>query len=360
MTMSNRAPDHPQWAVVGLMDEPAPLMAAWVAHHVAIGAGEVHVVFDRPDPPTEALLRGVSGCFVHRSGEDGWALHWKARRPNRHQARQKYHATRIANETAMDWIIHCDADEFVHLERPLSWELEKTREKAWLRLEVLERTFVPGVTGGDIFQGVFRKRWDAFAEEGAAFYGPRARFLNRGVSGHIAGKACMRTGQGYVLGVHHPTEHWDAPGGTVTLPYRPSYNARLTHFDGLTPLHYILKMMRRALTQVSGAPVPYAAPRVAQFEEAARLARDPQALWDHWFAVQGMTEAEEVALVQRDLAERIACPVLSHAQALFPELDFSPAGFDRLLLEHEEALVAKAKERLGFDAQAFLAEAFTG
>ncbi len=358
MTVPDESPDLPRWGVVGTMDEPAPLVAAWVAHHLAIGASEVHVVFDRPDPPTERLLHGVAGCFVHRSGEDGWAQHWKAKRPSRHQGRQKYNATRIANEADVAWMVHCDADEFIHLERPFEWELAKTNEKAWLRLEVLERTFVPDVTGNDIFQGVFRKRWDGFEEEGQAFYGARAQLLNRGVSGHIAGKACMRTGQGYVMGVHHPTESWDAPGGTVTLPYRPSYNARLMHFDGLTPLHYILKMMRRALTQVKGDPVPYAEPRVAQFQEAAARARNPQALWDQWFAVQGVTEAEEMALVKRDLLHRIDCPVLGHAQALFPELDFTSSGFDRLLLIHEAELIDRAKAELGFDAQAFVSDAF--
>lgn len=342
----------PTWGVVATVDEPLALVVAWVTYHLAIGASQAHVFFDRPDPAAEAYLQQIEGCFVHHCGEDNWAQHWRQTRPARHQARQKYNATRIANEAPLDWVIHCDADEYVRLKRPLEWELEKVNLKAWLRLEVLERARVSKTSDTGLFDGVFRTRWDDFDEQSEGLYGPRARYFNRGVVGHLAGKACVRAGQGYTLGVHHPTEHWDAPGGTVTLPYRSSYNATLMHFDGMTPLHYLLKMMRRVLTEVSGEPVPYPEPRKAQFAMAKQHAADPAALMAFWWQVQGLEEAEVDLLEEENALVRAPAQIMDHVRTLFPELDFSVAAFDRALLKREAELIARAEHELGFDAKA--------
>ena len=50
------------WAVVATVDEPAPLVAAFVAHHLNEGAREVHLFLDKPDPETVALIRDMKGC----------------------------------------------------------------------------------------------------------------------------------------------------------------------------------------------------------------------------------------------------------------------------------------------------------
>ena len=348
--------DDPAWGVVATVDEPPALVAAFVAHHLAAGAREVHVFLDRPNPEAEALLAGVEGCHLHQSGEDGWARGWKQKRPHRHQARQKYNATRVLAETRLDWILHCDADEYIELARPLEWELAKTGPvKAWLRLEVDERCFVGTGRGRTIFDGAFRRMWPEWDSEGTQFYAGRAQFLNRGVGGHVAGKPVVRSGRDYAIGVHFPLSHWDSK--VNDLPYRPSYNGRLMHFDGMTPLHYLLKMLRRASTRVSGDPVPYVAPRTAQFSTAAERAGDPEGLRAFWWQVQGLSEAEAEVLAAKGLLTRPDPGIAQAVRALFGDrVDLSPVAFDRALIEHEADLIRKARRLWGFDPVPLMAQ----
>ena len=339
----------PRWGVVATIDEPAALVAAFVAHHLAVGAEEINVFLDRPNPEAEALLAGVEGVRLRHSGDDGWARGWKAKRPDRHQARQKYNATRALAETGMDWLVHCDADEFVHPRRPFAADLATAGEgKAWIKLEVEERCFLRRKPKS-LFEGAFRSPWKGFEEEGEAVYGKRARYLTRGLAGHIAGKSCTRAGQGYTVGVHYPLPDWDE--SRSLLPYRPYYNARLRHFDGMTPLHYILKMLRRASREERGKPTSYGGSRSAQFEDAAKLAADPEALEKLWWKVQGLRPAEAKALEARDLLTRTDTGVEAVVAARFGDrVDLSPAAFDRALVRHEAALIEKARELWGFSA----------
>jgi hypothetical protein len=349
--------DLPRWGVVATMDEPAQLVAAWAAHHLAIGASEVWIFLDRPNPGAEALLAGIEGVYLHRSGDDGWARAWKQKRPARHQGRQKYNATRALAETGCDWLCHCDADEFIapFEGRDLARDLGHVGPgKVWVKLEVEERSFVSGLPGmdaaGTIFQGDFRRPWIGQPEAMAAFYGPRAPFVDRGLGGHVAGKSITRAGLGLVIGVHYPLSHWDSSKNDQ--PYRPANAARLRHFDGMTPLHYLLKMIRRATTEYKGQPVPYGAPRKAQFTRVAEIADDPQALLEQWWAVQGLSPYEASELGTAALLVRGDDIIVQHALARFPGLDLTPAGFDAALIGHEAALIALARERFGFDPAA--------
>lgn len=349
--------EMPRWGVVATVDEPAALVAAYVAHHLSIGASEVHIFFDRPNEEAEALIGGLDGVFVHHSGDDGWARGWRHRRPVRHQGRQKYNATRALAETRLDWLIHCDADEFVSLAQPLENELANTGpQEAWLRLEVDERCYLDRTLGPDIFGGVFRRRWPGFKDEGLLFYGFRARFLDKGLAGHSAGKPVVRAGLGYAIGAHYPLSHWDSK--VNDLPYRRSDTARLLHFDGLTPLHFLLKMLRRATTKVAGEPVPYGGARLSQFEEAAERVADPQDLLALWWEVQGVRGYEADELEQNALLIRPELSIAQATRALFGDrVDLSPAAFDRALLVHEAALIERLHDAFGFDAERLVSSA---
>ena len=52
------------WAVVATVDEPAPLVAAFVAHHLNEGAREVHLFLDKPDPETVALIGTIEQHYA--------------------------------------------------------------------------------------------------------------------------------------------------------------------------------------------------------------------------------------------------------------------------------------------------------
>ncbi|MGO4852572.1 glycosyltransferase family 2 protein [Phaeovulum sp. W22_SRMD_FR3] len=344
-----------RWGVVATMDEPAVLIAAWAAHHLSIGAEEVHICLDRPNPEAEALLAGMPGCHLHADGEDGWAGAWKRKRPIRHQARQKYNASRILAETGLDWIVHCDADEYIHPLRSFGRELGMVPEaKAWLKLEVGERVYLDPAPGPDIFSGIFRLKWQDFDEDGAEVYGEERAYLSKGLVGHAAGKPVVRSGHGYAIGVHFALRDYQAT--KLDLPYRSSYNAMLLHFDGLTPLHYMLKMLRRATTVVTGEKIPYVGARLAQFQTMADKAGDAEAMRDFWWACQGLRPDQVAGLDERHLLERVEHGIAATTRARFGDrVDLSPAAFDRQLIAHEAALIEKAREQLGFDITPFAA-----
>lgn len=345
-------PDMPRWGVTATIDEPSALTAAFVAHHLAVGAAEVHVFLDRPNPATEALLAGIAGVVVHHDGEDGWTHAWRNKRPERVEGRQKYNATRVLRETGLDWLVHCDADEFVWPIRPLGRELARVSvQKHWLKLTVAERVYRTRIPAGHVFDGVFRTPWRDRAAEGSAAWGASAAYLNGGLSGHTAGKPVVRAGQGYAMGVHFPLR--DYHKSVNDIPYRPSDSACLLHFDGLTPLHYILKMLRRVTTEVKGDPVPYGDARTRQFTAMAARAADPRAMADLWWQVQGVCPNTEAALSRAGLIEPLAPDIPGAVQALFGNrVDLSPEAFDAALLHHEAPLIARLRARFGFDPEA--------
>ena len=69
----------PAWAVVSTMDEPAPLVAAFAAHYLSIGASEVHIFLDQPDPEAEALLAGLPRVYLTVCD----AAYWKVNKPRK-------------------------------------------------------------------------------------------------------------------------------------------------------------------------------------------------------------------------------------------------------------------------------------
>ncbi|MFD1881980.1 glycosyltransferase family 2 protein [Paracoccus pacificus] len=342
----------PSWGVVALVDEPAALTAAFVAHHLVQGASEVHVCLDRPDAETQDLLAGVGDVRVWIAGQDGWADSWQNQRPLRHQGRQKYMATHAYQASRADWMLHCDADEFLHQVRPLRTDLAHSDpNKHWRRLLVHERVFLSRETPAHIFSGQFRSDWKDRGDAAFEIYGFGARYLNRGLTGHVAGKAITRTGHPYALGVHFPLRDYHV---TVNdIPYAPSKSVFLMHFDGLTPLHYALKMLRREMTVVKGPQVAYGDYRRAQYSDMAAAAGDPNAVRDmHWLC-QGLSHRQVRALSRKKLLHDDAPDIPGAVRQVFGDkVDLSPAAFDRALIRREPELIARARDRYGFDAEA--------
>ncbi|MFT3689877.1 glycosyltransferase family 2 protein [Paenirhodobacter sp.] len=327
------------WGVVALADEPGALIAAFAGWHLAQGAAEVHICLDRPNPEARDLLTGVPGVFLCEAGEDGWAFNGVGHRPARHLGRQKYHASRVLAQTRLDWLVHCDADEFVRpLKGSVAGVLSAVRPGAsYVRIPVAERVFV-GDPGPDIFGGQFRAPWD-----GQGVYDEAQRLLlNRGVAGHQIGKSATRAGRGLFLGIHQPMR--DYGGGGRDVPFDRSPELRLLHFDGLTELHYALKMMRRALALRVKAPPPHGPHRLLQIETLAAVASDPAAIHEQWRAAKTITPAQAEALRAEG--------VLSDDEVA---MDLSAAAFDRALIAREGALIEAAHRAFGFDPAPFMA-----
>lgn len=328
------------WAVVATMDEPPALIAAFVAHHLAQGALEVHVFLDRANPEAEALLRDVPGCFVTRCDEAYWAASTRSAKPPRHTARQKYNSTSIYKTTRADWLLHCDADEFVRDGAMLEAELAAVApELGYLRLPNVERVHLLDHAETHIFEGAFRGALPDFANHGGEVYGRFAKFLNEGVSGHLAGKGIVRTGRPYLMGVHFPRME-ESEERTISYEIAES---QVLHFDGLTPLHFALKLLRRAYEPVySGPPRPHGEFRKAQFRFMKNNAGRPREVQRLAEGTQSVSPEQVEVLRRLHAIDEQSFDPSAAVKALFPSVDLSPQAFDRVLKAREAALIAEA------------------
>ena len=247
----------PTWAVVATVDEPAALVAAFVAHHLAQGACALDIFLDQPDAEAEALLARFPRCTVTVCDAAYWAASKRGKRPAVHTSRQSYNAGQVYARTQADWLLHCDADEFVRDGAALVAELASAPAKAmYMRLLMAERAYPEGAIGESIFSGLFRFALPDYELDGPMVYAEMIDFFHFGLTGHKAGKALVRTGAGMEMAIH-------APRGKQ--PHRVIQTTRLLHFDGLTPLHFMLKLLRRANEPPSQASARHGIARSTQF-----------------------------------------------------------------------------------------------
>ncbi|WP_136443023.1 glycosyltransferase family 2 protein [Pacificoceanicola onchidii] len=236
------------WATVMTVREPPQLVLSNVIWHLETGAAEVHVCFDDPDDGLADDLEQIPGVFVRRCDDAHWrALAPRRKRPDSINRRQSLNANHALGETKADWLFHIDADEFLWQQSPLGAELEVVAElDCELHLPVAERLYPAGATRATIFDGFFRtstkglnRRADGTSNDPVIF-GDHLAVLLHGVLGHSAGKCGVRRGAGHRLGIH-----WSYKGDTRHRTERyKSTSTRLLHFDGLTPLHWLSKLIR--------------------------------------------------------------------------------------------------------------------
>lgn len=327
----------PSWAVVTTVDEPAALVAAFVAHHLGQGAQRVHVFLDHPDAEAEALLARLPGCVVTVCDDAYWAASAKGKRPLIHTARQLYNARKVYAETDADWLLHADGDEFVRDGAAVSQALAEAPEDAmYLRLLVAERAYPKGDIGADIFAGVFRHALPDYGLTGPEVYGEMTGFFHFGLTGHKAGKSLSRVGAGLRVGLHAPTHK---------PVHRVIQTTRLLHFDGLTRLHFTLKLLRRAAEPPHGASDRHGAARSTQFLSLREAVTDAP-LREELVSVLKNLDSDQIARLRKlaclDEAPFDPRPVLA-AAGFSPDL--SVAGFDACLRQrHAEFLRAHAPD----------------
>ena len=280
-----------RWGVVGTMDEPAPLILAWVAHHLSIGAAEAHVYLDRPNDEVTQALAGIEGVFVTTCDDAHWAQSARGRKPKRVTGRQMVNADEVYRTRPLDWLLHCDADEFFWPKGDFLADL-KAAEARNLRLRNVER--VHRGAAESIFSGTFRG-WQSDPDLSVEVYGRWAPFLRTGFSGYRAGKDIVRTGEDLKMGIHFPTDL--ATGKLCSAKPVRLFSALLLHFDGLTPLHSALKLLNRAFDPAYQAKTHnLGVQRDRQLRFARNHATKPRQFQQMLEGVFALTDAQAAAL----------------------------------------------------------------
>lgn len=225
---------QPTWAVVATVDEPPALVQAFVAWHLALGASEMMLYFDRPDDPAAALFGHLDAVTVTCCD----SAHWNRlgnRRPDKHEIRQVRNATHAYGRMQSDWLLHADADEYLWTAGSVSAALDHACP--WtdcLVVPVAERVFADDPPAQTIFAGAFRRP----ARKGQQ---TDDELTLRGLTGHANGKAFTRRDRPVEVSIHRAR---GLKGGD--LPTEAAQGLELLHFDGLTPLNWVYKLLRKA------------------------------------------------------------------------------------------------------------------
>ncbi|MEZ5773002.1 MAG: glycosyltransferase family 2 protein [Defluviimonas denitrificans] len=323
----------PRWGIVTTADAPVSLLIAHAAHHLAAGAGEVHLYLDSAPAPAEDLapLQRLPGVRVTVADRAWWRGQGR-RRPRLHQVRQTHNATAALAATDMDYLIHLDIDEFLWQWEPLAEELSLLPEGHFLKIGNIERVHAATDPGTDIFSPLFRLPEALVSGREAAEEDLRNGGLTRqGLTGHSSGKAASPAGLGYTAGIHRP--RLSARRGGLYPRHRLSESATILHFDGVTPLDWLHKLLRKGEALERDPQSPAAEERARQV--AALMACGPDlaaalALYDRLKRLDPAREATwrgdgRVIEVPFDPAGAIAELLPGHAA------DLSRDGYDRWL-----------------------------
>lgn len=331
------------WAVHSTVDEPLELLCAFVAHYLALGAAEVHLCLDRPTQEVIDVLGPVPGVRLTLCDEAYWAGTRQGRRPAGPAHRQVANLKRAYAESRHDWLLYCDADEFVHLDSRFGAMAEVLalfgEDMRFHIFPPAERFYAEGAPALSIFDGMYRCSSAGMIDAAPAIYGKDMPFYAHGLLQDGPGKSVLRCGLAMELEVHAPKDRTNGVIRAGAEEMAALERCRLLHFDGLTPLHWSMKLVRwygamidmlggdRALVAQRRTPT-----RNLQAKALYDLREDAQAL-HRMTRLQSMTAAQMAELAAAGGLVDARPQIEATARALFPrlELDFSQAAFDRRL-----------------------------
>lgn len=327
-----------RWGIVATVAEPAPLIMAFVAHHLALGAHEIHIYFDEPHDPAADLLEWLPPVHVTRCDMDYWraTASWK---PKRHNNRQSVNATHAQSQCNVDFLLHCDADEFLRPRSNVPAQLaEVPSDITWTKVFNLERALVRDAPQTTIFDGVFKVFYQGQEDTPLR----TSDLAPMGFTGHAAGKPLVRTKIGMNIGIHVP-RHGHIKSRIVP-PHHPADQIELVHFDGMTPLHWAAKFIRQAALipdRLAQLP-PF---RIAQWREIMGCIDDDAGLRALYDRVNGYDAAQIDALEDDGYITHDRFDLQPAIAACFPghTVDLSPAHFDELLRPRVHKWMRKAR-----------------
>lgn len=182
------------WGIVSTIKAPAADILRFAAHHLDLGAHRVLIHLDEDCPEARAALESHPRCRVTLTGADHWG---RRGRPEAHQARQTFNATRAYRRNpGVDWLAHVDVDEFLWPTGPIGAQLAALPAEArTARVRPIE-ALAPAADdpgGATWFKGCARKS-ALRTRQTAEIYPTYGAYLNGGFLSHVAGKIFVRTG----------------------------------------------------------------------------------------------------------------------------------------------------------------------
>lgn len=324
--MAGKMTETHSWSVVATVSEPAALVLAFVAHALSCGAQAVHLYLDRPDPGLAAALATRPEVSVTVCD----AAYWRdvpGGRPWPTAMRQRINLQAALDAARTDWILHVDADEFLWGPPDIGQRLAALPgDVDHAIVFAAERVHSGAVDSRSIFAGRFRRQIHDPALQPVIdrIDGPSALFLRRGMAGYAGGKSFFRTGRGLRAGIHVPDNADPARMHALT-------DFDILHFDGLTPLAWAQKKMRKIAQQPEWRSFPevHKATR-NQLAAVHAAAGDPTRLRQIYATIKVLDPAREAALQAAGLLFDADLQAEARVSAAFPggAHDFSAAAFE--------------------------------
>ncbi len=246
----------PTFSVTAMVREPADVLRRFTAHYLGLGAARVRLFYD--GTPEEVAAAGLAALTTADPRIEITACDpafWDARggRPGLVRDRQKRLSIEALETLDTDWLLLCDADEFVIARMPINEFLAAIpvggpdsvtlapAEAIWLEGEDYHTPFT-----ATHFRRVCHNRVLA-PLIAAGVYGRHAPLFRRGDLSHVAGKQFLRRGSRFDLIKLHNS--W-RDGRIVSVPARridPALGAvELAHVDAISFAGWDAKFARNA------------------------------------------------------------------------------------------------------------------
>lgn len=342
------------WSVCSTVAEPPEVLFAFVSHYLDLGATEVHLFIDDPEQPGLETLSKIDGVRLTICD----AAYWRklsGKRPDGHVMRQLRNANFAYEMCRTGWFFFCDADEFFVSDTPVSELLNALpQDVIHCRTAMAERAFRAEQPQVGIFDGVLRIPVKQPKKTLPQIYDVLADMTTRGLLGHVIGKSFVRAGRhDQRIRIHFPVPmdkaEEDRLRAAGELKAGPELEGGwLVHFDGMTRLHWRLKLLRYYLSYAPKLKAGDAtvfkrrtAARSQQLNAIYAVKCDPDML--PWLNPLIEPDAGMVAALARagGILDMTVDPAQAARRRVSPDLGFLAADFDAQLREHFGDLIAE-------------------
>ena len=192
-----------RWGTVSTIMAPLRDIARFAAYHLDLGAAEIHIFLDRPDPAVVEFFAPFPAIHLTECDDAYWqGRPERARRT--HQLRQVYNASRCYRRCDLHWLAHIDVDEFLLTPRPMAEILAGvSSEAAYARARPAELLAQPDPWSGPAHFKLTRQERGLTKRELTDIYPEFGAYVPEGFLGYTGGKNIARTGlPGIRLGIH--------------------------------------------------------------------------------------------------------------------------------------------------------------
>lgn len=230
------------FSICCLVREKVTVLQRFVEHHQRAGVEHVYLYFDGSQEETRPICEAFKtdkSVSVKCCDSTYWSTNYPGKSKIDLPDKRLKVFTECVDQNTSDWLLICDADEFVVADRPLGSILAQLpKETLGVRIPNSEAVWGPEANIHEEFGCDYERHPFPTGYWGKAFlpllvYGRDWSILGRGVTGHREGKHLLR--KGMVPDVM--TSHWSKFDGKK-IDFMPSgmaegSNLRIVHFDAV-------------------------------------------------------------------------------------------------------------------------------